>query len=308
MLSKKTKLVLQAMERIHIKDKADYLSIKRDKPFKIPKFLYKDFHIDEWQVKESRIVSLEPKNLKVSKEIIFYHGGAYAEGVKVFHFALMAELAKALKGRITLVDYPLAPEHHAPEILDLCLEAYYQCLDKSQLDEVILIGDSAGGGIALAISMTIRDEIKKAMDHGVKLDAKVRMPDKTILYSPWLDISMSHPEMIEYDKKDLILNIQALKAIGKVYSDTYDLKDYRVSPIFGDLNNLGDVAIFYGTDENFYPDCRDFCDTPNLVNTSITGFVYPFMQHDWLVIPIEERDEAIRETADFVLDLDINNR
>lgn len=88
------------------------------------------------------------------------------------------------------------------------------------------MGDSSGGGLAFGFAMMLRDE-------------KISQPNQIILLSPWLDITMSNNDILEIDKKDKILGVKSLQMAGKLYADTLDLRNYRASPIFGDVSGIG---------------------------------------------------------------------
>lgn len=289
MLSKKTKFIISALQRLKINEKADYLSKNRNRTFHVPKLLFSDCTIKNWEHDDTKLISLEHEDSASKREIIYLHGGAYAVGVKPYHFYLMYDLSKALNGRITLIDYPLAPEFNVEMIFPKVLEAYKSIVEVSGDKELILIGDSAGGGMALALSMYLRD-----------MEDLVYFPKKIVLYSPWLDVTLSNPEIEIYEKNDFVLNKKALQDIGRVYAGSLNLKDYLISPLYGNLNHLGEIGIFYGSGELFFPDCKYFCDQSNLIGTKIKDFEYEHMPHDWIIMPIEERAEALKETRQFV--------
>ncbi len=290
--SKKTKLILKAMSKLDIKQKAEYLHCNENHDFAWPKIMLKNMKTETYAFGGFQVISIFDPETPIDYEVLYFHGGAYAKGIKLHHFHLIETLAKSMGARVTMIDYPLAPQHEARETTDLCFELYRQML-ASQKKPFIFIGDSAGGGLAMALLMMIRD-------YKFKVDKTLAQPIKTILYSPWLDITMENPEIEAYISKDYILSKEALINIGKKYAGDLDLKDYRVSPIYGDLNHLGDICLFYGTHELFYPDCDKLSGIRNLSATKITGLAFDDMPHDWVVIPIEERDEALAKTMEFV--------
>ena len=97
------------------------------------------------------------------------------------------------------------------------------------------MGDSAGGGLALALALIVKER-------GLK------KPDNLVLYSPWLDVSMTNPEIPDYDSKDVILNLESMDEAADLYVSDLSKKDPRVSPIYGYLSDLGGILMFYGTD------------------------------------------------------------
>lgn len=289
MLSKKTKFFINTIKRINIKEKADYLKENRDCSFSVPKLLYSTCSVREWECGGTRLVSIVHHDIVAKREAIYYHGGAYAVGVKPYHFYFIQELSKLLEARITLIDYPLAPANTVEVTFPSAVKAYETIAKQAEGKDLILLGDSAGGGLALAVAMYLRDNQVTRF-----------FPKNIILYSPWLDISMDHPDMGSLESLDFILNRQALKAIGNVYRGALDLKDYRVSPFFGKLDRLGDIKVFYSTDELFYAECETFSKKTDLLETRIFPEVYCQMPHVWVMLPIEERTQALESTLRFV--------
>ncbi|MFO7671096.1 MAG: alpha/beta hydrolase [Bacteroidales bacterium] len=220
--------------------------------------------------------------------IIFLHGGAYiAEAVKG-HRYLIEKFALSDAFKVSFIDYPLAPENNALTTLRIVAKAYREIINSNPQDTIFLLGDSAGGGLALALLQLL----KKNSDTG--------MPLKTALLSPWLDISMSNPDMINYIDTDILLNVKGLIECGKLYADQLDVKDPMVSPLFGNLENLSQIKIWVSDYELFYPDCVLLNKKLNAADGSKSSLIVKEkMIHDWIIFPIRERDETIVEIADF---------
>jgi len=190
--------------------------------------------------------------------------------------------------RLTFIDYPLAPEHHILTSLAVLERAYKLLVLQYEADEFCLMGDSAGGGLALALLQQMRDK-------GVE-----KRPEKTILFSPWLDVSMTNPGIDAQVKKDVLLHKEGLIACGKLYTDGLELNDPRLSPLFGALNDLKSIKVFVSTHELFYPDCILLHEKAAAArNTFIDLSVKERMVHDWVILPLRERDEALKEAAAF---------
>ena len=127
-------------------------------------------------------------------------------------------------------------------------------------------------------------------------------PNKLILLSPWLDVSMSNNEVNDYRDKDLILTVEGLIECGKYYAGSVDTKDWRVSPMFGDLETLPETHIFVGGNELFYPDCRDFIKRAKAKGHMVELHYDEDMQHDWPIIPmIPEAKQAKDEIIELIL-------
>lgn len=225
-----------------------------------------------------------------NKHIIFLHGGAYVAEAMKGHKFIIEELACKYSFKVSFIDYPLAPEHSAQTTLQIVKKAYKQVASDNGQDTLYLFGDSAGGGLALALLQTLRDK------------GKERMPQKTVLFSPWLDISMCNPEIDKYVPVDVLLSKDGLKKCGELYAKEIAHNDPIVSPLYGNLENLSAIKIFVSDCELFYPDCCLLKDKLDKVNgSSCELHIKSSMIHDWIMIPIRERDEAIKETAEFFM-------
>lgn len=230
------------------------------------------------------------KSTALNKHIIVLHGGAYvSEGIKG-HRLLMEKLALDYDFKVSFIDYPLAPENQASYTHEILGKAFDLLCKENEDDEFFLFGDSAGGGLALAFLQTLRDR------------QATNIPVRTVLQSPWLDISMSNPEIKNFIEKDVLLDFKGLKKCGRLYSGILDLKDPLVSPLYGQLHDLNHIKLFVSTHELFYPDCILLQKKLDSVRgTTIDLSIRSEMVHDWILFPIEERDETIHEIAGFLL-------
>jgi acetyl esterase/lipase len=163
-------------------------------------------------------------------------------------------------------------------------------LEKYPNDDFYFIGDSAGGGFCLSFAQFLRN---------VKFK---RMPEKLVLLSPWVDISMSNPEIKEFEKKDLLLDPKQLLICSHNFAGGLDLKNPIISPLYGDLNELGKIGIFVGTHEIFLPDCRKLREKVEESNTDIFYKEYDNMQHDWMIFPIKEREILLNDVVEFLME------
>ena len=126
------------------------------------------------------------------------------------------------------------------------------------------------------------------------------MPLKIAIVSLWLDISMSNPGIKDYVEKDILLNLKGLINCGKLYAGQLDLKDPVVSPIYGNLEGLPQIKIWVSDCELFYPDCILLNDKLNSAHGTTSDLVVKKkMIHDWIILPIREREETIAEIADY---------
>lgn len=218
---------------------------------------------------------------RAKAHIVFLHGGSYvAEGL-LLHRKFMERLIREYGYRVTYIDYPLAPEHGAKETHAVLAKAYGALKNKFPEDEFVFLGDSAGGGLALAFLQKLSG-------------AGGAMPKKSVLLSPWLDLSLSRPEAAEYEEKDPTLSIDGLLFAGREYAKDLPLTDPLCSPIFGSMENLGDLLVTVGTHELFYPDCVWLKErAEGAAGTSVSVAVFENMFHDFAMTPLKESDAAL---------------
>ena len=214
--------------------------------------------------------------------VIYLHGGAYLHGLNSLHFLFCKQLSKAIKSPITLLDYPLLPEENH----ELAYEKVLNYLNR--FDDYILIGDSAGGGLALGCYLH------------QKLNNK-HLPTKTVLLSPWIDVTMTNPELAEFESLDFVLNTETLIELGKRWANPKETDHYLVSPINGPCSDLDNILLTSGTEELFTPDLRKLSNQLNKDNCKyIEG---KKMFHDYALfinMGLKEADDTFKEIVDFL--------
>ncbi|MCO4747150.1 MAG: alpha/beta hydrolase [Proteobacteria bacterium] len=177
---------------------------------------------------------VSPRESPASGQVVFYlHGGGYVMGSPRSHRGLMADLALATSSRVLAVDYRLAPEHACPAAIEDALEAWKWLIQTEEPSQVIVAGDSAGGGLALAFLMALRD-------------SGLPLPAGAVVLSPWADLAGPYPPSpSEYD----YLPPSTLAEFADHYAGGLPLSDPRVSPVHGDFAGLPPLFISAGGDE-----------------------------------------------------------
>lgn len=254
----------------------------------VPPKIASTFHVKSQTIDSKTITTLTNKTKATNTHIIFLHGGAYIFEAGSIHWNLAKAIINQIHCKMTMVDYPLAPEYDYKATFQMMSKTYSQLIKDYPQDQFILMGDSAGGGLALAFAQKLVEE-----------NAPIR-PIKNVLLSPWLDLTMNNPTILPYEKLDYILSIDFLKYSGDQYANGADQNQYLLSPINGNLNDLGDTAVFYGTHELFCPDCRKLEQLSKNGTTRFKFYEYQKMQHDWIVFSISESKKAIKEIIDFI--------
>ena len=238
-----------------------------------PAKLFKHFSISKEVIGNHTTYLLKQKKRNNNKIMIYFHGGAFVKGPMSLQWKVLAEIADATMYDVAVIDYPKTPEYTCQESIKHCVQVFEKILLDYKQTNIIFFGDSAGGGLALSVFMSLRDSEKS-------------IPQKMILLSPWLDVSMTNNEISEYRDKDLILTVEGLIECGIYYAGGINTKDWRVSPMYGELDNLPETHIFVGGSELFYPDCRDFVKRAKANGCAAELHYYEEMQHVWPIIPM----------------------
>lgn len=204
------------------------------------------------------------------RRLLFLHGGCYVFEIAPEHYRFCASLARALDATISIPIYPLAPEYSAVDIQAKML-AVIETLGPFDA----WLGDSAGGGMALALAQ------------------QVPTPPPLVLLSPWLDIGLENPAIGPIDARDPWLSRVGLRECGHLYAKDLDAKDPRVSPLHGPLDAIPRISMFIGTRDILLPDTRKLRDR---APEKISLFEYPEMVHDFMLIRVlPEARKAFRE-------------
>ena len=235
----------------------------------------KDFIVTSWKTKDRDVYYIEPKANKTNKVIFFLHGGAYVFGLPKQHWNAVTKLVNDNNCSVLVLDYPLAPESSYLECFEYVDAVYNDLITKTNHTDIIFFGDSAGGGIALAFAMKLKEEGRP-------------QPAQIILFSPWLDIAMNNPDIVDFEKEDTLLSVNGLRPAALSYARGLDLQNYLVSPINGPVEGLGKISLFISAHEIFYPDAKKFKALCEQKGVAIDFYVYPKMLHDWIIFDVYE--------------------
>jgi acetyl esterase/lipase len=254
-----------------------------------PKLLNRKNNIEEYYQNRNSIYICHPEKKKTSKVILYLHGGAYFTRIMLPHWIFIRKLSNRFGMDIYVPDYPTAPAYNYLQTNDFVLTAYKKLLEDHKADDIYFFGDSAGGGLSLTLAQQIRGK-------GLPL------PSGLFLLSPWLDVSMTNPEIREIEKDDFMLSLDNLLIAGELYAEEADLKDPLISPIYGDIQGLPQINLFIGTNDLLLPDCRRFRQIAHDENISINYFEYDKMFHCWMLFPIPEAQKVLEKIGELIGD------
>ena len=202
--------------------------------------------------------------------LLFFHGGGYCSGSIVSHRRMVTEAGRAGAVRTLAVGFRLAPEHPFPAAYDDALTAWrWLCKQGIEAQHIVVGGDSAGGGLTLALAMRLRD-------------AGEALPACLWLSSPWTDLTMSGATMATKDAVDPLIHKGYLEELASAYVPAgMDRKDPRISPLFADLRGLPPMLIQVGSAETLLDDSTRFAAAAGAVDVPVTLEIWPHMIHAW---------------------------
>lgn len=173
--------------------------------------------------------------------VLYLHGGAYVSRIARQHWALVSRLADA-GARVHVPLYGLAPQHTAAAAYDL-LERLYDDDLAAAADRLTVMGDSAGGGLALGLAQVLRDTGRPS-------------PRALSLIAPWVDVACRNPRIAAIEPVDPWLSTVGAKIAGRVWAGDVDLDDPRVSPVLGSMAGLPPIDLYYGDRDITYADAE----------------------------------------------------
>ena len=198
---------------------------------------------ENWQVPggpEFPAYVFAPRRSAATRTLFYVHGGGFVAPIDPFHVRYASRLAHALGARIVLPDYPLTPEHTWRDSFDALVEAAARWA--ALPGGIVLAGDSAGGGLALAVAIALRDR-------------GLPQPTHLLLHAPWVDLTTSTPETDAMDAIDPWLFIGKLRAYAGWWSGA-DPSRPEVSPALAGLAGRPPALMFYGTRDLLSPGYR----------------------------------------------------
>ncbi|MBN2652304.1 MAG: alpha/beta hydrolase fold domain-containing protein [Spirochaetales bacterium] len=246
------------------------------------------YSVEETSIDGFEITTSRRKDSTNNRHLIFLHGGAYVVDASPLHRDLIVNFVKKADLTVTFIDYPKAPENDWKMCHRIVFDAYQKLAADFTEDEFMLFGDSAGGGLALCLLQMI----KKA--------GNLSRPSKSVLFSPWLDLSCQNPDVVHYLAKDPILELDTLIHAAKLFANGTDLMDSQISPLYGDLNNLGELLLFVGTCEICFPDCELFVEkVKSCTGTTVETVIGQGMIHDWIITKTSSAKKAEEKCLEF---------
>ncbi|MGE7114506.1 alpha/beta hydrolase fold domain-containing protein [Lysinibacillus sp. NPDC047702] len=242
----------------------------------------------EQTFEDMQVFTLNDQKSMNQKVILYIHGGAWTNQPLNLHWMLMDKIAQSLNAKIIAPIYPKVPHFSYKDTYPKILDLYKEILGTVESShQLTIIGDSAGGNIALGLVQLLKRN-------------DLSQPKDLILLSACVDMGLENPLIPEYEEKDPMLASEGMEVITKIWAADKHLKDPLISPIYGDFKGLGKMTHFIGTHESLYPDAIKFDELLTEQGIEITTFVYPKMNHVFVAMPIPEAMDAQQKIINII--------
>ena len=232
-----------------------------------------------------------PANARQDARLLYLHGGAYLLGTAEAYLNQVSHYAHGTRTQTFIPDYSLAPERPFPAAVDDTWRVYLE-LGK-QASHLIVAGDSAGGGLALAVLARAASQSGAPQACGAAL------------MSPWVDLTLGGASMQMRAEVDPIFTPEVLRAFVDAYVKPECRKDPAASPLFGTAVGLPPLRIDVGNDEILLDDSTRYTEHARAAGVSVTLDIWEGMPHSFQsgVGRLQAADLAMRAAAQFLVEL-----
>lgn len=213
--------------------------------------------------------------------ILYFHGGGFLTGFTKKHWNFISSVLRGTECPVVVPDYPLIPEASHKKIISYCMELYTSLIPRCP-HGMILMGDSAGGNLALVIA-------QKAVREGLVL------PGQLLLLSPFLDATGNNPVKNVLAPRDPVIEPEGCREASLLYAGTLPLDNPLISPVFGDMTGLPRTTVWTGTNDMLYADALLLKEALHEARVPYHIYTYPYMVHDWMLDNFRESRRAVRQ-------------
>lgn len=256
------------------------------------KELKQDYSLKEVNIKGIKAAWIESLNSIKNKGVIIYlHGGCYIYGNINNYCTIPVQISNTTGVKVLSVNYSLAPENPFPKAIEDVQNIYEYLIEAGYTsDQIVIVGDSAGGGLALATVIKLRD-------------LKADLPAALGLFSPWVDLTLKGDTIETLKDFDNVLSKRQLEGAAKIYAEKQELTNPLISPVFADLKNCPPMMILAGGREILLSDSINLARKATLDNTTVNFIVWDKLDHVFAVdSTLSESKEAIEILGKFLLE------
>lgn len=230
---------------------------------------------------------ISPKNGKHKHQILFLHGGGFAKNFQWYHWRFMEHLANQLQATVIAPDFPLIPQADRDTMHTHILDVYEWISSEFDIASVTVIGDSSGATLALNTAPLLKSR-------------SLSQPKEFILLSPWLDLTLSNPQIDVSNNTDPLLEKEVLIKLGHKYAEPLAPNEPGISPIYSDLRRIAPITMFIGTRDILLADCRKLKGMMASQPVVFTYREFEGMFHNWMFFNFKEGKNALKLILDHI--------
>jgi acetyl esterase/lipase len=223
--------------------------------------------------------------------LLYLHGGGFIACSPETHRPLVASLVRRIEGSAFVPAYRLAPEHRFPAALDDAVASYDYLRTTLGISpsRIVIAGDSAGGGLALALILALRD-------------AAVPLPAAVVTFSPWTDLATTGRSLDENSERCAMFAGETIRRAAQFYLGDADPHNPHVSPLYGDYHGIPPLLIHASEDEVLRDDSLRVADRARADGVAVELRLWAHVPHVWqfFAAVLPEADESLRDTVRFI--------
>ncbi|MBT3593504.1 MAG: alpha/beta hydrolase fold domain-containing protein [Hellea sp.] len=273
------KLFLSLLKVIGAKKILGYFLSRKRLPYSKPNFWFRSKYSIKGTIHKNHNIWTFDGNTTL---VYYLHGGAFVLGLNSLYYSMIGRLAKISKAKIVAPDYPLPPEHNVNEIHEWVKSSYIETIAKHNPNNIIIMGDSAGGNLAIALVDWI-------------MTSELRKPSNLILLSPWVDLELKNPKL-EANPSEQLLDKKDIQKAAIRFANGLDLKEPLISPLYHNNLKLPKTTIFSGDLDLLHDDIVRFSKKNPKVTLKITNH----MPHVHIIMPTKEAKITLKQISNIL--------
>lgn len=273
-------LQLKGIKKTFSQSPINYLTLRKDDVYFPTSKYFRTNKVSTFSILKTNITQIN-NSVDSAKLLIYLHGGAFVSGPAQHHWNTIERLSKNTLYNIWMCNYPKAPESKIGEISLNIDQIYKKALLQFKSENIVLMGDSAGGTLAIALIQRL-----------IKQNAS--LPSKIILISPVLDATLKNQDVNKIEKKDPMLSKAGVLNAKQMCSE--NLNDERISPINGEFKYFPKTYLYLAENDITFPDQLVFESRLNEQKIDKVTFIGKEMPHIWPLIPfMKESKQALNQ-------------
>jgi acetyl esterase/lipase len=273
------KLFLSLLKVIGAKKILGYFLSRKRLPYSKPNFWFRSKYSIKGTIHKNHNIWTFDGNTTL---VYYLHGGAFVLGLNSLYYSMIGRLAKISKAKIVAPDYPLPPEHNVNEIHEWVKSSYIETIAKHNPNNIIIMGDSAGGNLAIALADWI-------------MTSELRKPSNLILLSPWVDLELKNPKL-EANPSEQLLDKKDIQKAAIRFANGLDLKEPLISPLYHNNLKLPKTTMFSGDLDLLHDDIVRF----SKKNPKITLKITNHMPHVHMIMPTKEAKITLKQISNIL--------